>query len=157
MDKEVQIQEIDQVKQAEPKPEKFHGILEIKERTKNLTFDREIVTAVINSTRTPSKEEVKKLLAAELKADPELIALKGINSSFGKKEFHIQAFIYKNKETFQKLEVRKKKEAKKAKEEKKEEAQETKEEQETPKDKETRQEAKPEAKHEKQTKKEEIK
>lgn len=109
--------EVKSESKPEPKPA---GIIEIIERTKNPLLDREEIVAVIRATITPSKEQTKKLLASELKADEGLIIIKNIYSSFGQQEFKINAFLYSSKETFEKLKpVRKEKELEKKQEEEK--------------------------------------
>jgi len=90
-------------KKQEPLKE-FKGLLENVQREKNPALDREEIKALIKANRTPSKEEAKKLLASELKIDQDLMVVKHIYSAFGSQEFNIQAYLYTNKETFEKLE-----------------------------------------------------
>lgn len=129
------------------KQEPAKAIIEIEDKKENPSLDRQEITAYITSSRTPSKNETKKLLAEKLNAPEELIAVKNILSSFGKQEFKIIAYLYSDKESFQKLEaVKKKKPKAKKKEEKKEGEVET--------EKKEKEETKPVAKEQREEKKE---
>ena len=106
--KETEIPQQQEAAPAKPAPkadavEKPQGILEIQERKQNPILDREEIVAVVRATRTPTNEEAKQLLSSELKADAGLVVINNIYSSFGKQEFKINAFLYKSKETFEKL------------------------------------------------------
>lgn len=96
------------------------SVFEILEKKKNELLDREEITAIVRSTVTPSKDQVKKLLVSELKSDADLIVLRNIYSKFGEQEFKINAYVYTNKETLERLKTEKKVKVK-PKEEKKEE------------------------------------
>lgn len=113
-------EETEKPKEQEEAKKEFKGLIEIKQRKENPVLDRQEIVASIKANRTPTKEEAQKLLASELKADQELISVKHIYSTFGSQEFNIIAYLYIDKETFQKLEVKKEKKVK-GKEEKPEE------------------------------------
>ena len=114
-------QETEQKEQEQPKSEDAQppketdkkeisgsGVLEILEKEKNELLDREEITAIVRSTVTPSKDQVKKLLASELKSDADLIVLRNIYSKFGEQEFKINAYVYTNKETLERLKTERK-------------------------------------------------
>ncbi len=82
--------------------------LKIVEKRENPILDREEIIAVAHASKTPTNEEVKEALVSELKAKPELLVLKNVLTTFGKKEVKIFAYLYKSGETMQKLSIKKK-------------------------------------------------
>jgi len=92
--------------QKHPHAEKLS--IEIVEKKENPLLDRVEITARVHAEKTPSKEQVKEALVSALKASAEDVILKNVLSSFGSHEFKIIAYLYKNKETMQKLAIKKK-------------------------------------------------
>ncbi|MBU2496477.1 MAG: hypothetical protein KJ767_00255 [Nanoarchaeota archaeon] len=108
-EKPQQKQEVQEEKTQPEKEQKFEGILENIERNKNPILDREDVSVLVKSNRTPTNNEAKKLLASELKIKEELVVITHVYSFYGAQEFNIRAHVYTNKETLQKLEFKKEK------------------------------------------------
>ena len=79
----------------------------------------ELKAALDFEKATPSYKDVTALLAAHLKADEKLIAIRHIYNSFGDKKAEVTAYVYsdENKRQFiePKLKVKKEKKAKAAK------------------------------------------
>jgi len=96
----------DMKEQKHPHAEKLS--IEIVEKKENPLLDRVEITARVHAEKTPSKEQVKEALVSALKASAEDVILKNVLSSFGSHEFKIIAYLYKNKETMQKLAIKKK-------------------------------------------------
>ncbi len=98
--------------------------LEILAQNKAPLLSREEVQARVGffGTSTPSRKEIRKSLADQLKKDPELIAIKNISTKFGASEAYISVFVYDNKEEMTKIEPESKREKEKPAEDKKEEA-----------------------------------
>ena len=96
----------DMKEQKHPHAEKLS--IEIVEKKENPLLDRVEITARVHAEKTPSKEQVKEALVSALKASAEDVILKNVLSSFGSNEFKIIAYLYKNKETMQKLAIKKK-------------------------------------------------
>ncbi len=133
--------------------------LDIIEEKENAFFNRKEVKAVVESKVSPSRSEVRKLLAEKFSIDPEAIKINGIYGKFGSKKFDVGVNVYKSEEDKNSVESEKKKDqnpaepeqpAEKEKpaeevkpEEKKEEVKEEK-----PKEEEKPEEAKPEEKSE---------
>ena len=82
--------------------------LEIVEKKENPLLDMVEIIARVHAEKTPSKEQVNDALVSELKASADDVILKNVLSSFGSHEFKIFAYLYKNKETMQKLAIKKK-------------------------------------------------
>ena len=68
---------------------------------KNPFLEREEITLEIKNGTAPSLEEVK----TEIGKDAELIVVKKVNTSFGKKVFIVEAVIYDSKEAKEKVET----------------------------------------------------
>jgi ribosomal protein S24E len=89
--------------------------MKITEKKENPLLSRTEVTAEITFEKaTPSKNDVKKQLASELKKDESLIVVKNIHTDYGAATARLSAFIYDSKEALEKTEPRPKKEAKPA-------------------------------------------
>ena len=97
---------VEHVKEKKVRSEKLS--IKIIERKENPILDREEIIAVAHAPKTPSKEQVKHALVSELKASEENVVLKNVLTSFGVNEVKIFAYLYKNKETMQKLAIKKK-------------------------------------------------
>lgn len=91
--------------QKHPRAEKLS--VEILEKKENPVLDRVEIAALAHADKTPSKEQVKEALVAELKVPADSLVLKNVLSSFGSHEFKIHAYLYKSKETMQKLAIKK--------------------------------------------------
>lgn len=91
--------------------EKENPLLLRKEINFKITYDKE---------KSPSKEEVKKLLINTLKCDENLIVLNKINQIFGKNEARVNLYLYNNIENLKKIEKKKKVKKEHAKKESKE-------------------------------------
>ncbi|MBI2507716.1 hypothetical protein HYV89_02075 [Candidatus Woesearchaeota archaeon] len=82
---------------------------------------KEIVFEIDHARKsTPKKEEIKKLIAEELKADENLINLQKVINHFGSTRTKVIAEVYESKEDFEKLIKKNKKAKKDGKEESKE-------------------------------------
>ena len=90
-----------------PKRQPILRLMEIKisNKTENKLLDRtEIEAEIINDkAATPKRNEVRKLLAAQLGADEQLLIIKKIAQSFGS-AVKLSAMLYKTKEELQKYE-----------------------------------------------------
>lgn len=103
--------------------------LEIKEKKENALLSRlEVVGELFYSGPTPSKSEIKKVIADKLKVDENLVVVKYIYPYFGLRGAKVEAFWYYNKKALQSMEkVREKKKEKIKASEKAEESKEVKE------------------------------
>lgn len=93
--------------------------------TENPLFNRREIEGEISAEVTPSREQVKQIIAEKFSAKPETIKIRTIKGKFGQKIFLIVANIYKSKEELEKIELKKKKDIeseKKAEEQKKQKA-----------------------------------
>lgn len=87
--------------------------LKIIQKTEKPLLLRTEVEVLINfEGKTPSKEEVKKLIVKELKSDALLTLVKKIKSYFGARKVHVLSYIYGNKDAMEKIEPKKKENAK---------------------------------------------
>lgn len=79
--------------------------IKITSKKDNLFFNRTEIEAEIShqGVPTPKRAEAKKLLAEELKAKPELLAIRRCKSQFGFKA-DCEAMLYKSKEDLDKFE-----------------------------------------------------
>jgi ribosomal protein S24E len=91
--------------------------MKILKQEKNPFLHREEFSIEIQADSNPSFEDVKK----DLGKDPELSVVKKISSSFGKKVFNAEVFVYDSKELKDKIEVIPKKQRKKLEEAEKQE------------------------------------
>ena len=77
---------------------------------------KEVIIITEYEAATPSKEESKKLVAQQVKADPSVVIIKKVESIYGSKKAAIKAYIYESAEFAQAIEPpAKKKEDKAAK------------------------------------------
>ena len=76
----------------------------IKERETPLLSRTRITLKAEYEGATPSRLELKKLVADKIKADEKLVVLKHIYTRFGKNSAKIIAHIYQNEKDMQKLE-----------------------------------------------------
>jgi len=71
---------------------------------------RKEISASITSEKSPSREEVIKLLSEKFSSSPEKIKVKTIKGKFGSKTFNIEANVYSSSEEKGHIELKKKKE-----------------------------------------------
>jgi small subunit ribosomal protein S24e len=83
-----------------------------EKREEELLSRTAIKLHIIFDKATPSKEELKKAIASELKADENLVVVKDIYTEFGNSEADVNAYVYTSKEEMQKIEPKPKKKAK---------------------------------------------
>jgi len=89
--------------------------MKIIEKKENPLLSRTEVSAeAVFEKATPSKADIKKQIASELKADENLVVVKNIYTDYGSPSAKITAFVYNSKEAMEKTEPKPKKEAKKA-------------------------------------------
>lgn len=95
-----------------------------KRINKNQLLHRDEVYLLIKTSLNivPSKNEVKEFIKNKFNVQEECIDVDKIISRFGSKNIEVHAFIYENKDFFEKLKKKKKKEKEKSKEEKVDEA-----------------------------------
>ena len=78
-----------------------------KDFSNNLLKRRELVV-ILNKDSNPGFEIVKKEVARKFKADEGLVVLKNVKGEFGSGEFRVDAFIYEDKESMERIEPKKK-------------------------------------------------
>ena len=81
----------------------------LKEKENSLLKRKEIV-AFIHSEKSPSREEISKLLSEKFSIPKANIKIKKILGSFGSKDFNIEANLYNSIEAKDSVELKKKKE-----------------------------------------------
>ena len=83
--------------------------IEMKSEAESPLLCRREVKAEISFDKvTPSNDDVKKAVAAKLKVDESLVAVKHIYTKFGKRYADVFAYIYASKEALDKIEPKKK-------------------------------------------------
>lgn len=83
--------------------------LEIKSKNQEPLLNRTTVLAeAVFDKQTPSNAEVKKEIGKKLSTDESLIVIKKINGFFGEKKAIIEAYLYNDKASLDKIEPRKK-------------------------------------------------
>ncbi len=87
---------------------------EIIKEKENPLFGRKEIQISVETQVTPSRNEIKDLIAKEFSTQSENISLKGIHGKFGSKIFMINANIYSSKQDRDKIEPKNKKEEKNA-------------------------------------------
>ena len=78
--------------------------IKITNERENPLFKRKEVKISINSSITPSKQEIENIIYTKFSIDKETIAVKKVNSKFGSKTFIIDANIYSSREDKEKIE-----------------------------------------------------
>ena len=81
----------------------------IKEK-ENPFFNRKEIKVFIHSEKSPSREEVSKILSEKFSVPFTNIKIKKIHGNFGSKTFNIEASLYSSKEDKDSVELKKKKE-----------------------------------------------
>jgi len=90
--------------------------LDVKEKRENPLLHRtEIKAGLAYTGKTPSREDVKKLVADKLGSEPELTIIKKIETVFGFERGTVYAYVYKDKEQQKRIEPVKKAKKKKEK------------------------------------------
>jgi len=80
--------------------------VEIQQTSENKTLHRkEIIGTLSYKGVTPSREDVRAALAKELKAKPDVLVCKKIETHFGGNVAKIEAFVYETPEYLQKTET----------------------------------------------------
>ncbi len=87
--------------------------LEIIKETENPLFARKEIQGSVEAAITPSREEIKNLIAQKFSAQPEAVEVKGIHGQFGAKIFMVNANVYSSSEEKEKAEPKKKVKGKK--------------------------------------------
>lgn len=85
----------------------------LKEKEEKLLSRKEILAEVQFEKCTPKKEDLKKQLSDKLKADHELLVIEKVHQKFGERRANISAYLYNDKESLKKAEVKNKKVKKK--------------------------------------------
>ncbi|MFH1511018.1 MAG: hypothetical protein ABIF10_04960 [Candidatus Woesearchaeota archaeon] len=87
--------------------------LQITEQKKNDFLSRKEVRAVLTYEHaTPSKEELKKQVAAAMKANADLLVIRQVNPSYGEQKADVLFYIYEKPDVMKKLEKEKPKKSK---------------------------------------------
>ncbi len=76
----------------------------------NLLFGRKEMVGSVDSEKTPSRQEILKLLAEKFSVPESHVKIKKIHGNFGAKTFMIEANIYSSDKDKQEIEIKKKKE-----------------------------------------------
>lgn len=72
--------------------------IKILHEKENPLFNRKEIQIIINSDKTPSKEDSLKLISNNFSVSPECIAIKTIKGKFGRDEFTITSNLYKSED-----------------------------------------------------------
>lgn len=83
-------------------------MMKIVQNKNNFLLNRHEVKIIAEAGKNPTYDEAAGIIAGEMKADVENIAVKLVRGKFGRNTFLIEAFIYKNKEDKEKTEPKKK-------------------------------------------------
>ncbi len=78
--------------------------LEIVERSYNPLFERDEIIAFVYSETTPSRKDVKTLIAAETGAKEEDIIVKKVETLTGLSKVKVVVFVYKNPDVLKVIE-----------------------------------------------------
>lgn len=84
--------------------------IKVIEEKENPFFNRKEVKVFIRSEKSPSREEVSKILSEKFSVPLMNIKIKKIHGNFGSKTFNIEASLYSSKEQKDSVELKKKKE-----------------------------------------------
>ena len=83
--------------------------LSITQKKDEPLLSRTMIKATIEFEKsTPSYTEITSLLAANLKADEKLVAIRHVYNSFGDRKAEIEAYVYKDEAKKQLIEPKKK-------------------------------------------------
>ena len=81
----------------------------IEQKEDKLLHRKEVLLKVDFEKNTPSKDEINKELVNILKVSSDIIKLDVIKQRFGERNADIIAYVYKDKESLKKVEVKNKK------------------------------------------------
>ena len=90
-------------------PLRFKNKMQIIKNIRNELLKRNEITAVVNSEKNPSIEEVRKKISEETGKPEENIEVYNIKGSFGSRNFKVSSKIYDNKENLKKSKIKEKK------------------------------------------------
>ena len=85
--------------------------MKIIHQKENTLFNRKEIYADIESSTTPKKQEIEKLLSEKFGVPSENVEVKKVGGKFGSKIFNVVAFVYDSNELKEQIEVRPKKKA----------------------------------------------
>ena len=94
----------------------------LEDKQKPLLARRELLVEVSFDNKTPSRLEMRKKLAENLKISEEIIIIKNIETQFGYRKANVIAHVYQNKKDLESVEPKHIKKRHLSKEEKKVEA-----------------------------------
>jgi len=86
--------------------------MEIKANIRNELFKRNEIVFKLNAEKTPSFEEMRKMISEQVKKPEENIDAYNIKGNFGLKQFNINAYVYDSKEDLKKAEQKTQKQRK---------------------------------------------
>lgn len=92
--------------------------MEIKNEIKNDAMKRKEIVFTVESDKTPSFDEARKMIAEKLKVDESVIDVFRVIGTFGRKNFDLEANIYYSKEDLVKTVALRKTKKKKVEEKK---------------------------------------
>ncbi len=78
----------------------------LEEKENSLLNRKEFLLKVDSSGKTPTNEELKKELAQNLKAKPELVVIKNIRQIYGQMTSKAEALLYKDEKSLKETEPR---------------------------------------------------
>lgn len=84
--------------------------IKLTSEKENQLFKRKEIKGFINSEKSPSREEISKLLSEKFSIPLANVKIKKIRGNFGSKTFNIEANLYHSKEESDAVELKKKKE-----------------------------------------------
>lgn len=84
--------------------------LQISQEKENALFGRKEIKGTVNAEKTPSRQEILRLIREKFSVPEINIKIKKIVGRFGSREFKVEANIYDSAEEKEKLEIKKKKE-----------------------------------------------
>jgi ribosomal protein S24E len=87
-------------------------ISDIKINTRNELFKRNEIIFKLDTEKTPSFEEMRKIISEEVKKPEENINVYNIKGKFGLKQFNVYAYVYDSKEDLKKAEQKTQKQRK---------------------------------------------
>lgn len=76
----------------------------VEQRENSLLSRKEIRARLLYDQATPSKEQLKKQLAAAMKVEPQLLVVKSIYPAYGERRANILVYQYKSEEMLKKIE-----------------------------------------------------
>lgn len=86
--------------------------IKITEEKDNALFKRKEIKAIVHSDKSPSREEISKLLADKFSTKNANVKIKRITGNFGSKTFSVEANVYSSIDIKELIETKKKKDSK---------------------------------------------